>query len=100
VFDFTLNRSREGPKIINDCSERKAASSPYSNDLALTRIDYLDSFIHEALDEVTQKKFGALSRQPHCNFHGLEGLSWGRIQQQIGKTRRSICICGSVEILG
>jgi hypothetical protein len=63
-FLAALSESPNPVKIISDCSARKAAFSPYSNDLALARVDYLYSFIHEVMDDVTQKRFDGLSRQP------------------------------------
>jgi hypothetical protein len=63
-FLAALSESPNPVKIISDCSARKVAFSPYSNDLALARVDYLHSSIHEVLDDVTQKKFDGLSRQP------------------------------------
>jgi hypothetical protein len=41
------------------------ALSPHIDNLALALIIYLYLFIHELLDELTQKKFDPLSRQPH-----------------------------------
>ena len=67
-FLAALSESPNPVKIISDCSARKAAFSPYSNDLALARIDYLHSFIHEVLDDVRQEKFDALSRQPYITL--------------------------------
>jgi len=64
-FLAALSESPNPVKIISDCSAREASSSPHSNDLALVRVDYLHSFIHEILDDVTQKKFDGLSRQPY-----------------------------------
>ena len=63
-FLAALSESPHPVEIIRDCSARKVAFSPYSNDLPLARVDYLHSFIHEVMDEVSQKKFDALSRHP------------------------------------
>jgi hypothetical protein len=41
-FLAVLSESSNPAKIINDRSAREVAFSPYSNDLALARIDYLD----------------------------------------------------------
>ena len=60
-----LSESPDPVKIIYDRSTRKVALSPHIENLALARIIYLYLFIHELLDEITQKKFDALSRQPH-----------------------------------
>ena len=46
-FLTALSESSNPVEIINDRSARKAAFSPYSNNLAFARIDYLYSFIHE-----------------------------------------------------
>jgi len=65
-FLAALSESPHPVEIIRDCSARKVAFSPYSNDLPLARVDYLHSFIHEVWTSLTQKKFDALSRQPRA----------------------------------
>ena len=60
-----LSESPDPVKVIYDRSTRKVALSPHVDNLALARIIYLYLLIHELLDEITQKKFDPLSRQPH-----------------------------------
>ena len=75
-FLAALSEATNPVKITSDCSARKVAFSPYSHDLALTRVDYLHSFIHEVMDEVTRRKFDALSRHP-CAISTLWRASGG-----------------------